>query len=75
MHKAYKKLNDKSRNDFDKAYCEMMVSGHKDAIALFEKASTEATDSDIKAWAAATLPTLRAHLDHALTCQKNIEKM
>lgn len=72
---AYKKLNDKSRNDFDKAYAVMMVSGHKDAIALFEKAATDCTDPDIKAWATATLPALRTHLDQAMVCQKECDKM
>lgn len=72
---AYKKLNDKSGNDFNKSYADMMVSGHKDAIALFEKASTDCTDPDIKAWATATLPALRTHLDQAMVCQKECEKM
>ncbi len=72
---AYKKLNDKSGNDFDKAYSDMMVSGHKDAIALFETASTESTDPEIKSWATSTLPALRTHLDRALECQKKCEKM
>ncbi len=71
---AYKKLSTKSGMDFDKEYCDMMVSGHKDAIAAFEKASTESFDEDIKTWATATLPTLRTHLDHAIICQKKCEK-
>jgi hypothetical protein len=36
----------------------MMVSGHKDAIATFEKASTDCKGTDIKNWATATLPEL-----------------
>lgn len=72
---AYKKLNEKSGNDFDKQYADMMVSGHKDAIAVFEKASTDCNDSDIKEWATAMLPNLRTHLDHAIDCQKKCEKM
>ncbi len=71
---AYKKLNDKSGNDFDEAYSDMMVKGHKDAISLFEKASTESADMDIRAWATATLPDLRTHLDHSLNCQKESSK-
>ncbi len=67
---AYKKLNNKSGNDFDKAYADMMVSGHKDAIAAFEKASTDCNDTDIINWATASLPGLRKHLDHAINCQK-----
>jgi len=72
---AYKKLNNKSGNAFGKEYSSMMVKGHKKAIELFEKASTDCTDPDIKAWATETLPTLRTHLDHALMCQKECDKM
>ena len=72
---AYNKLNQKSGNDFGKEFSDMMVDGHKDAIVLFEKASTDCTDLDIKSWAAATLPTLRTHLDHSLVCQKECSKM
>ena len=72
---AYKTLNEKSGNDFDKAYADMMVSGHKDAIAAFEKASTDCNDTDIKNWATATLPDLRTHLDQSIDCQKKSDKM
>ena len=71
---AYKKLNNKSGADFDLAYCDMMVNGHKDAIVLFEKAAAEANDADIRQWATETLPELRMHLDHAMTAQKECEK-
>ncbi len=72
---AYEKLNKKSGTDFEKEYSNMMVSGHKDAIALFEKAATECSDLEIKAWASETLPALRRHLDQSLICQKQCEKM
>lgn len=72
---AYKTLNEKSGNDFDKAYVDMMVSGHKDAIAAFEKASHDCNDTDIKNWASASLPDLRAHLDHSIDCQKKVDKI
>lgn len=67
---AFDKLSKKTGKDFDKEYCDMMVNGHKGAIALFDKVSTESTDTDIKAWAAVMLPVLRTHLDHAITCQE-----
>jgi hypothetical protein len=35
-----------------------MVSGHKDAIATFEKASTDCNETNIKNWVTATLPEL-----------------
>jgi putative membrane protein len=75
VKEAYKNLNEKSGNDFGKEYSSMMVNGHKKAIELFEKASTECTDPEIKAWAAATLPILRTHLDQAMICKKQCEKM
>jgi putative membrane protein len=72
---AYDKLNGFSGNDFGKEYSNMMVDEHKKAIELFEKASADCTDSDIKAWATATLPVLRKHLDQSIMCQKLCEKM
>jgi len=66
----YKKMNDKSASDFDKEYSEKMVKDHKNAVDLFEKAANDGNDSDIKAWASNTLPTLRKHLEHAEMCKK-----
>ena len=71
----YIRLSKKSKLEFDKKFCELMVNGHKVAIALFEKASTESTDSEIKAWAAETLPSLRTHLDKAMVCKTKCDKM
>jgi len=71
----YQKLNKKSGHDFGKHYSEMMVNAHKDAITLFEKASSEATDPEIKAWATESLPSLRAHLDRSIACVKECAKM
>lgn len=72
---AYKKLNDESGNDFDKAYANMMVSGHNDAIEIFEKASTDCNDEDIKKWATTTLPDLRSHLNRSIECQNKFKTM
>jgi len=72
---ANKKLMNKTGKDFDKEYCDMMVNGHKEAIDKFNKASTDATDPDIRKWATGMLPSLQKHLDNAVTCQKLCEKM
>ena len=72
---ANKKLMNKTGKDFDKAYCDMMVNGHKDAIDKFKKASTDATDPDIRKLATSMLPALQTHLDHSIACQKKCEKM
>jgi putative membrane protein len=71
----YEKLIDRAGADFDKNYCDMMVDGHKGAIAKFEKESIDGSDPDIRAWASETLPALRKHLDHFLNCQKSCAKL
>jgi putative membrane protein len=72
---ANTKLMDMKASNFDQEYCDMVVSGHKDAISKFEKASTDAADADIRNWASAMLPTLRTHLDLSISCQKECEKI
>jgi putative membrane protein len=69
VRNTYANLNDKSGNDFDQAYADMMVSSHKDAIKTFEDATTNRYDTDINNWAIATLPELRTNLNHSIDCQ------
>lgn len=69
----YNNLSKKTGRDFDKDICDRLVEEHKDAISKFEKASTESNDAEIKQWAANTLPTLRSHLDMALSCQEKVK--
>lgn len=60
---------------FDKAYAEEIgVGAHEDAVALFEKASNEVKDPDIKQFAIQTLPTLRQHLQMAKTLKQGTDK-
>ena len=61
-------------SEFEKEYCDKTVKHHEESIEKFEKASKDATDPDLKAWAASMLPALRSHLDLAITCQKKAEK-
>jgi putative membrane protein len=56
-------LSKKTGKDFDKAYVDAMVDGHKKAVKLFTDASENCKDADLKAFAAKTLPTLKMHLD------------
>ncbi len=72
---SYNDLNGKAGNDFNKAYCDRMVSGHKSGIEKFEKESADSRDQDIKEWAAKTLPKLREHLQKVFDCQKKFEKV
>jgi putative membrane protein len=65
-------LKAKSGASFDKSFAESMVSDHKEAVALFEKASTDLDDPELKAFAAKTLPTLKHHL---MASEKLAEKL
>ena len=69
-----KLLDSKSGDSFDKAFAEGMVSDHKKAIEAFEKAASEGKDSDVKAFAAKTLPTLKMHLSMAEELQNKVGK-
>lgn len=51
--------------EFDRAYSKMMLDDHEKDVKEFEKQSTNATDADLKAFAAKTLPTLQEHLQMA----------
>ena len=48
---------------FDTRYREMQMDAHDEAIRLFQKASKEAQDQDLRAFASKTLPTLQKHRD------------
>jgi putative membrane protein len=56
------KLKVMSGDTFDKSYVKGMIKDHQDDIAEFEKEAASGQDSDAKAFAQATLPTLRTHL-------------
>jgi putative membrane protein len=43
----------------------MMVKDHTKEVKEFEEASNKSKDTDVKDWAAKTLPTLREHLQMA----------
>jgi putative membrane protein len=62
---ALEHLTALSGAEFDKAYMAHMVEDHEKDVAEFDKASTSATDADLKAWAGRTLPTLKEHLEMA----------
>lgn len=71
-----KLLSARDGDGFDRHYAESMgVEAHEDTIKLFKKASAEATDQEVKAFALKTLPALEHHLQmakalHAATDKK-----
>jgi putative membrane protein len=50
---------------FDRAYAKEMVKDHTKDVALFERQASRGADSDLKAFAQTTLPTLQEHLSMA----------
>lgn len=57
------RLLEKSGNDFDKAFVEELSDKHEKAIRLFEDASKDVKDGELRAWFSKTLPELRNHLE------------
>ena len=66
---AIASLKTKTGAAFDKQYEAIMLKDHKAAVALFEKEATSGQDSDLKAFANDTLPTLKHHLAMATDLQ------
>jgi putative membrane protein len=59
--------------DFDKAYMEHMVKDHKKDVKEFERAADKTTDTDLKAFAANTLPILQDHLKMAQDLETTVK--
>ena len=59
------RLSKLSGEQFDKAYMSDMVKDHTQDVADFQRESSSGTDSDVKNFAAQTLPTLEDHLKQA----------
>ena len=68
MQKASKKKLDMMSGDsFDKSYVKGMIEDHKADIKEFQKEATDGKDPEVKAFAVATLPTLKMHLQKIQT--------
>jgi putative membrane protein len=66
MQKATKtKLDLMSGDSFDKSYIKDMIDDHKADIKDFQKEASEGKDPQARAFATATLPTLKHHLRRA----------
>jgi len=61
-----KKLDDLSKlsgKDFDKAYVDAMVDGHKKTLDLLKMGEKDCKDAELKAFATKTAPVVQMHLD------------
>jgi putative membrane protein len=62
---AAKKLSSLTAPAFDNQFATLMHTDHVKVVALFEEKAKDATDPDVRAFAAKTLPTLQQHLQSA----------
>jgi len=65
------KLDVLSGDTFDKSYIQAQIKDHRAAVGLFKKEIDSGQDPDAKAFASATLPTLKMHLRTIKTIAAN----
>ena len=69
----YDELNAKTGKEFDEKFADMMVESHEEAISKMEKASENANDAEVKAWAGKMVPALKGHLEHAKMLKEQVK--
>jgi putative membrane protein len=69
-----KRLGKLKGNEFDQAYLQCMMKGHKEAIAIFENQAKNGQEEDIRTYAKESLPHLRKHLSKAEELAKTVQK-
>ena len=57
---------------FDRTFMQAMVDNHSMSAALFQREARLGRDPDVKAFASATLPMIRTHLQMAIAMRNNI---
>lgn len=62
-----------SGTDFDRAYVNAMVEGHKKALALLQNEASNGKDADLKTFAAKTAPVVQKHLDAITKIHREIK--
>ena len=60
-------------DNFDKLYVHAMVAGHNNTVQTFENYATTGKDPDVKAFAQKMLPSLKMHLEHIKTIEKQLK--
>jgi putative membrane protein len=72
--RMFRKLSELKGSEFDREYMAGQLKAHKEAVALFEKASKNGKDEDLKQLAEKTLPTLKEHLKMAQETNSTLKK-
>jgi len=69
---AARELDSRAGADFDKAFAAYEVSHHRRSVQAYEQAGTGTQNSDIRAYVAKTLPTLKERLAAAQSLQDKV---
>lgn len=72
--RKYDNLAEKTGEEFDKEYMDLMVKDHKEDIDEFEEHAKQGNDPQLKEWASSKLPTLRQHLEEAERVQEALDE-
>lgn len=59
---------------FDDKYLDTVIDAHEAAISRFDTYARDGQDSALRAWAVATLPKLRTHLEQANTLRTAVNR-
>jgi putative membrane protein len=59
--------------DFDRRYIDEMIDDHQEAVDDLQDKAENASHSEVRAWAARTLPTVRQHLERARALKETLE--
>ncbi len=70
--RTYRRLSKASGNEFDREFIEHMVDEHEKDIKMFEKAASNAKDTEIRQFASKHVDHLRQHLAQAQQLQQSI---
>jgi putative membrane protein len=68
------KLNTLKGVDFDSRFRDDQISGHKEAVSLFERYAKGGDNADLKTWADHTIALLKEHLQMAEGLAPHAEK-
>jgi len=73
-HQAgYDRVADLRHDAFDREFVRVMVEDHQDAVELFRSEAAGGADDELRAFAAATLPEIQAHLQHATSLAADVK--
>ena len=72
---AFERLSKLTGRDFDRAYLEMMVDEHEEAVRDIEDKTRDNDEhADVKEWASKTLPDVQQHLERAKTLRERLDR-